>query len=151
MYICKHNCKTIYQYMYNVYQQNVCNSQKTYINTCTVKPVYTGRPRGITIVAFVDRWLLFGASETIFTIFTRQTKTGLYRQETTTRRCPYTQVWLYNVNQQNVCNSQKRYTNIMLLVYWNYTNPFNFPFDFIINCTYEKESLLSFKEKTTQR
>ena len=32
--------------------------------TCTVKPLLKGQPRGITKLAFVDRWPLFGASET---------------------------------------------------------------------------------------
>ena len=32
----------------------------------TVKTVYKGQPRGITKVAFADRWPLFGASETTF-------------------------------------------------------------------------------------
>ena len=36
--------------------------------------------------------LYFGASETTYPIFTRQIKTGLCGQETTTRRCPYAQV-----------------------------------------------------------
>ena len=58
----------------------------------TVKPVYKGQPRGITKVAFVDRWPLFGASETTYPMFTGQTKIGLCGQETTTRRCPYTQI-----------------------------------------------------------
>jgi len=58
----------------------------------TVKPVYKGQPRGITKVALVDRWPLFGASETIYPIFTGRIKTGLCGQETTTRRCPYAQV-----------------------------------------------------------
>jgi len=57
----------------------------------TVKPVYKGQPRGTTKVAFVDRWSLFGASETTYRIFTGLTQTGLCGQETTTRRCPYAQ------------------------------------------------------------
>jgi len=61
----------------------------------TVKPIYKGQPRGITKVAFVDRWPLFGASETTYLIFMGRIKTGLWRQETTIRRCPYEQVWLY--------------------------------------------------------
>ena len=57
-----------------------------------VKPVYNGQPRGITKVAFVDKWPFFGASETSYPIFIGQIKTGLCRQETTTRRCGYAQV-----------------------------------------------------------
>jgi len=38
----------------------------------TVKPVYNGQPRGITKVAFVDKWPLFGVSETTYPIFTGQ-------------------------------------------------------------------------------
>ena len=60
----------------------------------TVKPVYNGQPQGITKVAFVDKWPLFGASETTYPIFTGQVKTGLCRQETI-RRCCYAQVLLY--------------------------------------------------------
>ena len=55
----------------------------------TIKPVYNGQPRGITKVAFVDKWPLFGASETNYPMFTGQIKTGLCRQETTIRRCCY--------------------------------------------------------------
>jgi len=50
---------------------------------------------GNTKLTFVDRWLLFGESETTFPIFTGRIKTGLYWQETTTLRCPYAQVWLW--------------------------------------------------------
>ena len=49
------------------------------------KPVYNGQPRGITKVAFVDKWPLFRTSETTYPIFTGQIKTGLCRQETTIR------------------------------------------------------------------
>ena len=49
------------------------------------KPVYNGQPRGITKVAFVDKWPLFRTSEITYPIFTRQIKTGLCRQETTIR------------------------------------------------------------------
>ena len=42
----------------------------TFIQTTDYKPVYKGQPRGITKVAFVDRWPLFGASETTYPIFT---------------------------------------------------------------------------------
>ena len=58
----------------------------------TVKPVYKGQPRGITKVAFADRWPLFDALETTYPIFTGRIKTGLSGQENTTRRCPYAQV-----------------------------------------------------------
>jgi len=34
----------------------------------TFKPVYNGQRRGITNVAFVDMWPLFGASETSYPI-----------------------------------------------------------------------------------
>jgi len=64
----------------------------------TVKPVYKGQPQGITKMAFVDRWPLFGASETTYPIFMGRIKTGLFRQETSTRRCPYAQVWLYRIH-----------------------------------------------------
>ena len=58
----------------------------------TVKPVYNGQLRATTKVTFVDRWPLFGASETTFANFTGRIKTGLCRQETTTRRCCYAHV-----------------------------------------------------------
>ena len=58
----------------------------------TVKPVYKGQSGGIIKVAFVDRWPLFRASESICPIFTGRIKTGFCGQETTTRRCPYAQV-----------------------------------------------------------
>jgi len=58
----------------------------------TVKPVYNGQPRGITNVAFVDRWPLFGASKTSYPIFTGRIIAGLCGQETTIRRCPCVQV-----------------------------------------------------------
>jgi len=56
--------------------------------------VYKGQPRGITNVASVDRWPLFGASETTYQSFTRQIKSGLCGLETTIRRCPYVEIWL---------------------------------------------------------
>jgi len=34
--------------------------------TNTVKPVYNGEPRGIGKVALIDKWPLFGASETTY-------------------------------------------------------------------------------------
>ena len=58
------------------------------------KPVYNGQPRGITKVSFVDKWPLFGASETTYPIFMGQIKPGLCWQETTIRRCCYAHVWL---------------------------------------------------------
>ena len=73
----------------------------------TYKPVYKGQPRGITKVTFVDRWPLLGASETIYPIFMGWIKTGLCGQETTTRRCPYAQVWhktlKHNIFQCQFC------------------------------------------------
>ena len=48
--------------------------------------------RSVTNVAFVDRWPLFGASESNYPMFTGRIKTGLCGQETTIRRCPYEQV-----------------------------------------------------------
>ena len=67
--------------------QYVFQNQKKCVHTC-----HKGQSRGITKVAFVDRWLLFGASETTYPIFRGHIKTGLYGQETTTRMCSYTQV-----------------------------------------------------------
>jgi len=64
-------------------------------DSTTVKPVYKGQPRGITKVASVDRWPLFGASETTYQSFTGQIKTGLCGLEATTRSCPYAKVRLY--------------------------------------------------------
>ena len=52
----------------------------------------TAGSRGITKVAFIDKWPLFGASETTYPIFTGQIKTGLCREETTIRRFCYAQV-----------------------------------------------------------
>ena len=43
----------------------------------------------------LQKWLLFGASETTYPMFTGQTKTGLCEQETTSDRCPHAQVLLY--------------------------------------------------------
>jgi len=57
----------------------------------TVKPVYKGQSREL------QNWpLLTGdlCSECQKLIFTGQIKTGLWKQETTTRRCSYAQVWL---------------------------------------------------------
>jgi len=57
--------------------------------------LYTGVSHGgITKVAFVDKWPLFGASKTTYPIFTWRIKTGPCKRETTTRRCPYAQIWL---------------------------------------------------------
>ena len=39
-----------------------------------------------TKLSFVDKWPLFGGSETTYLIFTGQIKTGLSGQETATRR-----------------------------------------------------------------
>ena len=44
--------------------------------------------------AFVNRWPLYGASETTYPIFTGQIKTGLSGQETANCRWPLAQVWL---------------------------------------------------------
>ena len=57
--------------------------------TSTVKPVYKCQPRGISNVAFVDEWPLFGASKTTYPMFTGRNITGLCEQVTTTRMCPY--------------------------------------------------------------
>ena len=62
----------------------------------------TGQPRGITKMAFVDKWPLFGASETTYPIFTGHIKTGLCRQETTIRRCCYVQGWLHVIRMFNI-------------------------------------------------
>ena len=50
----------IYSYVFTYIFYNHC------FVTSTVKPVYKCQPQGITKVAFVDRWPLFGASETTF-------------------------------------------------------------------------------------
>ena len=58
----------------------------------TVKPVYTGQQRDIT------KWPLLTSglcSERQKLLITGQIKTGLCRQETTTRRCCYAHVRLY--------------------------------------------------------
>ena len=58
----------------------------------TVKLVYNGQPLGITKVGFVNKWTLFGASETTYLIFMGKIKTGFCGQETTIRRGCYAQV-----------------------------------------------------------
>ena len=54
----------------------------THVRSYIIKPVYNGHSQGITKKAFVNRWPLYGASETTYPIFTGQIKTGLSGQET---------------------------------------------------------------------
>ena len=61
--------------------QGLFGKSFTFIQTTDYKPVYKGQPRGITKVAFVDRWPLFGASETTYPIFTGQIQSGLYSRK----------------------------------------------------------------------
>jgi len=69
-------------------------------------------------MAFVDRWPLFGASETTYPIFKGRIQTGLCGQETTTCICPYAQVWLYfNIQTVKVwLNNYLKINNKMYLL-----------------------------------
>ena len=111
-----------------IFISNTVNNTCTWLCSlkiwCTVKPVYNGQPQGITKVVFVERWPLLtivayvrsDGNSVSYPIFTGRIKTGLCGQETTTRRCPYAQVWhktlKHNIFQCQFC---------ILIALWNLT------------------------------